>query len=247
MLCLLLAGSLFAASNSETKVYTDYKAATEAAIAAKKMLFLDLGVGLDLSVYDEELTAEFVLCQLSKDAEIKSGGETIRLLSHEGFSDLEGRPGLAVVDFTNDDRHRDVVSVLPERHITLQRVREIFKLPPGTLTQRTLIWALRVHPERPQSVYGEPAPELLGHASRHSQVQASMNYQHHNLPMGIANKEIVAESWPWNKNVVDAALDIVDSWRQSPGHWGAACAACRFFGYDMKTNGQKWFATGVFR
>lgn len=247
MYCLLLAGSLLASSASDAKVYTDYKTATHAAVEAKKMLFLDIGLGLDFSQYSKELTAGFVLCQLSEDAQVTTGGKTMRLLEHSGFSDLGGQAGIAVVDYSDSDRLRDVVSVLPQRHVTAQRVRAIFELPPGSLTQRTLIWALRVHPENPRSVYGEPAPELFAHANRHSQVQASMNYQHHNLPLGIANKEIVAESWPWNKNVVDAALDIVDSWRQSPGHWGAACAACRYFGYDMKTNGHKWFATGVFR
>ena len=47
--------------------------------------------------------------------------------------------------------------------------------------------------------------------------------------------------------MVDAAIDIVGSWRQSSGHWSAARSAWSSYGYDMKTNGSKWFATGVFR
>lgn len=247
MLHLIIAGSLLASSAADAKIYDDYKAATEAAVQQKKMLFLDIGIGLDFSQFPAEKLSRFVLCQLPADAEVTTEGKTIRLLSHQGFSYLEGVPGVAVVDYTSDSDRRYIVSILPQKHISHHRVAAIFDLPPGSLTQRTLIWALRVHPENPRSVYGRLCPDLVAHAQNHSSVQASMNYQHHNLPMGIANKEIVAESWPWNHNVVDAALDIVDSWRQSPGHWGAACAACRFFGYDMKSNGHKWFATGVFR
>ena len=32
----------------------------------------------------------------------------------------------------------------------------ILDLPPGTLTQRTLIYAVRTHPERPASADGQP-------------------------------------------------------------------------------------------
>jgi hypothetical protein len=59
-------------------------------------------------------------------------------------------------------------------------------------------------------------------------------------------QEIVAESWP-NESLVEACIDCVDSWRQSPGHWGAVRANHPLFGYDIKRgrNGI-WYATGIF-
>src|SRR5690606_6546281 len=130
-------------------------------------------------------------------------------------------------------------------HCTSDKIAALLALPEGTLTQRTLTWAFFIHPERPRSVYAAPCPRLMTHCARHSARQASMNDQHHDMNHP-GRSEIVAESWPWNKNVVDAAIDIVWSWRQSPGHWSAASGTWQRFGYDMKTNGEKWFATGVF-
>ena len=46
---------------------------------------------------------------------------------------------------------------------------------------------------------------------------------------------------------VDSAIDCVDCWRQSPGHWGAVRSDQPQFGYDIKKgeNGI-WYATGLF-
>ena len=56
----------------------------------------------------------------------------------------------------------------------------------------------------------------------------------------------MAESWP-DEGLIDACIDCVASWRQSPGHWGAVRQRHRLFGYDIRRgrNGI-WYATGLF-
>lgn len=218
----------------------DYYAAYQQAKAERKMLLVDFGTGAGVG---GRYGDKHVACRTAVGYELP--GERGRLIDARSFVPLGGGAGLAVVDLTGGPHHGEVVSVLPARHCSPEKVSALLALPPGTLTQRTLTWAMLVHPERPRSVYAAPCPQLMSHCERHSARQASMNDQHHD--MGHPGRtEIVAESWPWNKNVVDAAIDIVDAWRQSPGHWGAARQAWGRFGYDMKSNGKKWYATGVF-
>lgn len=247
MLHIVLFSSLVLGASPGVEVHKDYANAYRSARKTNQMLLLDMGVRLDFAKLDASRLGGYVLCQLPLDASVDVGGKDVKLVDHTSFVNLDGAPGVVIIDLQNDDFLGNVVSVLPHRHLNLDSLYELLALPKGTLTQRTLVWALRVHPERPQSVRGTPDPALVSHAQNHSQAQASSNTQYHNMPVSISSSEIVAESWPWNKNVVDAALDIVNSWRQSSGHWGAACRPYQFFGYDMKKNGSKWFATGVFR
>jgi hypothetical protein len=219
----------------------NYYAAYKQARSGRKMLLVDFGTGVRID--GARGLDRHVVCRLPADYRLP--GAKGRLLDVGCFSELGGQPGVAVIDLTGGPYNGDVVSVLPQRHCSPEKVAALLALPPGSLTQRTLTWAFLIHPERPQSVYAAPCPQLMAHCERHSARQAAMNNQHHD--MGHPGRaEIVAESWPWNKNVVDAAIDIVWSWRQSPAHWGAARQTWSRFGYDMKTNGEKWFATGVF-
>ncbi len=227
-------------------VENDYATAYQRAAAESKLLVVTIGIDVDLTSLDAKHGEDAVFCQLDDQAVMEIDGKPVRLATHSSFDSMEGR-GAAIVDLRNDGFKGSVVSLLPARHCSSHGIETLVTLPAGTLTQRTLTWAMRMHPENPQSAWSIPAPELMAHAERHSGVQARSNNQHHQLPVGIASSEIVAESWPWHHNVVDAAIDIVGSWRQSPGHWGAARRTWSYFGYDMKTNGQKWFATGVFR
>lgn len=235
---MILAGATLLATPAVDQS-ADYYAAYKQAKAERKLLVVDFGSGAAIN----DKTGRHLVCRLPAGYELPNGGG--RLIDSHCFAPLEGGSGLAVVDLTGGPHHGDVVSVLPQRHCSPEKVAALLSLPEGTLTQRTLTWAFLIHPERPQSVYAAPCPQLMAHCARHSARQASMNDQHHD--MGHPGRtEIVAESWPWNKNVADAAIDIVWSWRQSPGHWGAARQAWNRYGYDMKSNGEKWFATGVF-
>jgi len=134
----------------------------------------------------------------------------------------------------------------------------ILDLPPGTLTQRTLIYAVRMHPEGPASASGNVDPILCDEAAKHSQHQADLCVQGHHqwgprfqrisyrMSNGLTPKEVCAESWP-GEDLVDAAIECVHSWRQSPGHWSAVRRHHPRFAFDMKRgrNGV-WYATGLF-
>jgi hypothetical protein len=242
----IMASQLIVSLIAAVEVKNDYAEAYAEAQSNSKMLIVNVGTTYDLASTSDRYSKDFVFCQVDKDAKVQIEGKEVSLSSHPSFSDLDGA-GIAIIDFKHEAHKGQVVSALPRRHMSASQVQTLFDLPEGTLTQRTLVWAMRVHPEAPQSTSGSAAPELMAHAENHSRVQANSNHQHHNLPLGIASSEIVAESWPWNHNVVDAAIDIVGSWRQSSGHWSAARSAWSSYGYDMKTNGSKWFATGVFR
>ncbi len=206
---------------------------------------------------------EYVRVQLPLDARIKVNGEDVVLLEHEAFAEMLGRPGIAVVDFrSTDERLRGaVVSTFPiteELWYTPRRMLVILNLPAGTLTQRTLIYAVRTHPDNPASADGELHPELLEEAENHSRHQADIRLQGHHrwgsrfrrilarLPGGLTPCEVCAESWP-GENLVEAAVECVRCWRLSEGHWRAVRARHRFFGYDMRRGGDGvWYATGIF-
>jgi hypothetical protein len=134
----------------------------------------------------------------------------------------------------------------------------MLELPRGSLTQRTLIFALRTHSQRPASTAGHLSSVLLREAESHAQHQANIALQgHHNwdvrfhainaeLTGSLTAREVCAESWP-GQNLFDAAEECVASWRQSPGHWEAVSGRHGMYGYDMKRgrNGV-WYATGIF-
>ena len=213
----------------------------------------------------EQVTRDYVAVKVPLGYEVSVGGKHSPLLGFEAFGDLHGRPGIAVIDYAhqNEEYSGFVVSVLPLDSGKYYRFQPhylsvLLELPAGTLTQRTMIFAVRVHPEGPASTRGRPNNNLFAEAREHSTHQARIRLQgHHNwgsrfqklvgiLGGGLRPQEVVAESWP-NENLVDAAIDCVDCWRQSPGHWGAVRADQPQFGYDIQRgeNGI-WYATGLF-
>ena len=207
--------------------------------------------------------ARYVRLRLPTDATITVGGKRIELLRHHAFSEMSGRPGVAIVDYRDEGRvhYGQVVSAFPladDHRLSPQEMAVILDLPPGTLTQRTLIFAVRTHPEKPASTAGHPDPYLASEAQRHSQHQARIRRQGHHgwehrfhqvnarLPDGLLASEVCAESWP-GMNLVAAAVDCVRSWRYSEGHWSAVKAEHGVYGYDMKRGANGiWYATGIF-
>jgi hypothetical protein len=119
-----------------------------------------------------------------------------------------------------------------------------------------MIFAVRTHPEGPQSTKGTFHPVLASEAQSHSVHQAQIRVQgHHSWEtrfhrinsrvQGLAT-EVVAESWG-GESLVDAAIECVRSWRHSPGHWGAVRASHRDYGYDIRRGANGiWYATGIF-
>ncbi len=208
----------------------------------------------------------FVSVKVGTDALLQteeSGAEKpTRLLDHPAFVELHGKPGLAIIDQTDpaSPHFGFVVSIYPltRGDLTAKKMMVLLDLPAGSLTQRTLIYAVRTHPDHPASSTGDPLPLLTDESQSHSVYQASINLQGHHsweqrfhsinarLPTGLVSYEICAESWP-GQSLLDAAEECVDSWRQSGGHWNQVSRQAEHYGYDMRrgTRGV-WYATGIF-
>jgi hypothetical protein len=204
----------------------------------------------------------FVAIRLPTDARVPSGGHEVALLEHPAFGEMQGAPGIALLDMSDEagPHFRQVVSVYPfqRRPITEKELAIMLELPKGTLTQRTLIFAVRTHAEQPASAASEFSPLLARETENHAAHQAQIKLQGHHqwasrfqsinaqLPPGLVAQEVCAESWP-GQNLVEAAEECVDSWRHSAGHWDAVSRRHVLFGYDMKrgANGV-WYAAGIF-
>lgn len=210
--------------------------------------------------------SKFVLAKLPTDTMIHVDGKRVRLLEDASMGEMHGQAGLAIIDLAHEDKpyYGYVVSAYPFMHSKYYRFQpsylsSILDLPPGTITQRTMVWAVRIHPERPASTHGEKHEALAQEAESHSHYQAQLRSQGHHrwetrfhrirrLLGGVFGHpvEVVAESWP-NQTMIDSCIDCVASWRHSPGHWNAVKSYQRTYGYDIKrgSNGI-WYGTGIF-
>ncbi len=212
-----------------------------------------------------ELLRRYVAVRLPLEYEVTVGGAVSRLLKHPAFAELKGRPGIAILDYAHRDTEYyghvvTALSFMPGKYYRFhpRHLAVALDLPPGTITQRTMVFAVRIHPESPASTKGEFDPMLATEANSHSTYQARIRVQGHHhwgrrfprlsrlLGRGLRAQEVVAESWP-HEGLVDAAVDCVHSWRQSSGHWSAVRSPQPRFGYDMQRGGNGiWYATGLF-
>jgi len=184
------------------------------------------------------------------------------LLSHPAFAEMKNRPGILVIDYahTKSKQYGQVVNLYPfkSRFLGADRLITMMNLPEGSLTQRTMIFAVLSHPERPASVQGKFTRELAEESEYHSRHQANIGVQGHHqwesrfhrinarLGRGLVAQEVVAESWP-GQDLVEAAEECVHSWRQSSGHWSAVRSRHPVFAFDIKRGGNGiWYATGLF-
>ncbi|OAI41598.1 hypothetical protein AYO40_03010 [Planctomycetaceae bacterium SCGC AG-212-D15] len=271
----LLSLVLTAAEPATPSWHKEYAAAYKQARETKKDLFIYFRQD---DTYDDvfedpdvkEGLKEFVCVRIPTDYEHK--GET--LLNHDSFEDMMGYPGMVVVSLHDPDLpfYQEIVSAHPfvrSRYgwapaYGAEQVKMILELPAhATLTQRSMIYAIRVHPEQPRSINAECHPAFLGHAERHSRRQARMLHQHHADILSASYQmsqevgggvgpasEVVAESWGrvvGGENVLEAAFSCIDAWRHSSGHWGAVSRTHRYFGYDLaRGENGTWYATGIF-
>ncbi len=206
---------------------------------------------------------DYVCARLPLETKIVVEGEELALLEHKAFREMLGKPGVAILDCAHPEEktYGYVVSTFPltkRLWYGPKQMQVILGLPPGTLTQRTLIYAVRTHPDKPASTDGKIDPNLLKEAESHSRYQARIRRQGHHrwaarfprinalLPGGLTAREVCAESWP-GENLVEAAIECVHSWRHSSGHWSAVGGRQRLYGYDMRRGGNGiWYATGIF-
>lgn len=256
--------------------HTDYYTAHRTAKRQRRMLLINFLPSRDSArqrnleqwISDnkniQQKLQDMVLARIPQDAEIKTKGRTMPLVKHASFQHLGAGAGLAILDLQHEGQpyYGKVVTALPYASGKYYRwqnnhLRVALDLPSGTISQRTMVWAVRIHPESPASTRGECHPALVEAASRHSDFQARIGVQGHqnwesryhqvSAAAGAGEaKEVVAESWP-NQNLIDSCIDCVASWRHSPGHWGAVRRRHRLFGYDIRRgrNGI-WYGTGIF-
>lgn len=180
------------------------------------------------------------------------------LLEHSSFKHMQRMPGVAILDLSNPDAETfgHLVSAFPfssGRSYTKSEMQTILGLPEGTITQRTLVYALRRHPGRPRSAYGAAHPYLMQQAHSHSGTMArTRSVGHHNWgyrfgqisrAVGPAREVAVAGR---GYTLVDAANDCIRTWRSSPSHWNMMIRNARYMGYDMVQAGNgMWYATGI--
>ncbi len=255
----------------------DYAGAMQAAADDRKLLLLWFYDPADLASSEafetqvlasapiaERLARRYIAAKLPLDAERAAQGEgkPLALLDHAVFAELQHAPGLAIIDLTEPEgpHYRHVVSIYPftSAPITAEKLSVLLDLPRGTLTQRTLIFAVRTHPDRPASADSHLSPLLMRETESHAVLQASIALQGHHhwearfhainaaLGGGLVAREVCAESWP-GQGLLEAAEECVDSWRQSPGHWEAVGQRHALFGYDMRRGASGvWYAAGIF-
>ena len=256
--------------------HTNYAAAHSKAKAERRMLlvnFVPAGESaaqrqLENAIQRDRLLERrlrpMVLVRLPSDYQCELAGYQGPLVNHPAFTHLNGRTGIAIIDLQHrgTPHYNHVVTALPFSPGKYYRwqpshLSVALGLPPGTITQRTMIWAVRIHPESPASTAGHCHQALAEAAKSHSEYQARTGVQGHQRwdvrhqqvrLRSRANeaKEVVAESWP-DQNLIDSCIDCVASWRHSPGHWGAVRRRHRLFGYDIRRgrNGI-WYGTGIF-
>ncbi|HEX6960557.1 MAG TPA: hypothetical protein VF175_01720 [Lacipirellula sp.] len=250
---------------------TDYNAAYRAAKKNKRMLLINfLGAGSQQQSADQYMAQQNMINRLARVERarvsvhdvITVNGQPQRLGSFPAFAELQNGPGFVLIDLQHVGQpyYGRPVNILPFASGKYYRwenshLHVALDLPPGTLTQRTMIWAVRIHPENPASTYGIHHPTLSQGAASHSAYQASIGVQgHHHFESryggltaaGGEVSEVVAESWP-GQNLIDSCIDCVDSWRHSPGHWRGVAGRHRAFGFDIRRgrNGI-WYGTGIF-
>ena len=248
----------------------DYGAATAAARQSQSMLLVSVepisgnpadtaGQHLERPDVQQRFAASgtpWVFCRIG----MQDAGDG--LVGDPGLVEMRRGPGLFVVDYAHGEFTGRIVSILPRTpgkyyRFSPSHIDELASLPAGTLTQRSLILAVRLHPENPQSTQGTCDPQLCREAAAHSGHQASIRRQgHHNWQTrsqriagggGGGASEVCAESWE-NQDLLDSCVDCVASWRQSSGHWNAVRSPQAAYGYDIRRGSNSiWYATGIFR
>ncbi len=255
---------------------TDYPSAFRLARSKKQLLLINFVDDPDSTVQQEleqtissdsglqEKLRGMVLLRVSQDAEILTEGKPEQLLGLAAFQEMHGHAGIAMIDLAHADEpyFGRVVSAYPFTSGKYYRwqsqlLATILDLPPGTITQRSMVWAIRVHSHNPASTQGTASPVLMTAAASHSVYQARTgNMGHHNshsrfsqirasIP-GSRVSEVAAQSWR-NQTMLDSCLDCVRSWRHSSGHWSSIRRHHRLYGYDIcQGRSGLWYGTGIF-
>jgi hypothetical protein len=256
--------------------HTNYSAAYREAREARKMLlvfFRDDDHPRIADLYEHDILAHAdahdalakvarVAVPLSTMCPTCDPEETSRrMLTHDSFKYMYGRQGIAMIDLTNPDSelHGQVISAhpfTPGRYYTVHGTKTVLGLPLATVTQRALIYAVRIHPASPVSTTeGKCHGYMCKMARESSKLMAQYgSVGHHDW--GNRQGSIAAETgrsamevaaMAGNIGLIDAAIQVVDQWYGSPSHWGIMSAPAAIFGYDLvRDSAGNWWGTGVF-
>lgn len=205
----------------------------------------------------------FILLKLPMNATIIDEDDTeTSVFALPGFEHMLGHPGLVAVDYAHRDApyYGQVTGILPFLQgvcPTEQQAGTFLRLPPGTLTQRTLTYAVRIHPHQPLSSEGQALPVVVQVATDHALYQAERGVLGHqnfgrrssqviDLIGGGMPSEICAQSLS-GLSLFEGAIASMRLWRNSSAHWSIARKSHRYYGFDMalSKNGT-WYAVGFF-
>ncbi len=256
--------------------HTDYYTAYRQAVSEQKLLFLFFRDETQPHVTESyandvlaspklhESLARYVRVVLPVGIVLPAHGETPpqSLMEHKSFKYMEHRQGIAVMDLIDDSagQYGKVISAhgfTPGKHYTLDATAVVLGLPRASVTQRALIYAVRVHPESPKSTDSDIDAHLLNETRKHSHWMAAWEQVGHlgweqrfqeliARYDGLDVNEVAAVSWG-GESLIAGAKDCVHAWRQSPGHWAGVSGVNVLYGYDLVLGASgKWYATGLF-
>lgn len=265
--------------------HTDYASAYREAKEQKKMLFIffrDEKQARAADSYESKVLAADALkgqletCArvvLPLDAPLPPQSEPpaddsskrtapVRLVDHRAFQFQVRQQGIVMIDLIDPKIHfyGQVVSAHPftrGRHYTVGSTGTVLGLPHGTITQRTMLYVIRMHPERPQSCNTNRrcSSYLLSQAANHSRYMANVRqaghqgwdsrFQQISGTLGGRGVSEVAVSGD-GPTLVAAAEDCLRLWRSSSSHWSAVSGNAWQYGYDMqRASDGTWYATGL--
>ena len=248
---------IYLCADSETEIHEDV-AALPVVSACRQFNTVVLD-----DIFVRSGLCRYVLLKLPMDATITGeDGMATTVYSLPGFEHMVGHPGLIEIDFEHRDKpyYGEVVGILPFlRGVcpTMEQTETFLDLPPGTLTQRTLTYAVRIHPDKPLSTDGEPVSIVVQMAAEHALFQAERNIlTHQNFGVRSSKAQAVlgsgmpAEICAQTQSglgLFEGAISAMRAWRYSSGHWSIAKRTHRYYGYDMERgkNGA-WYAVGFF-
>lgn len=183
------------------------------------------------------------------------------LLKHRSFRHLGMRPGIAVVDLTDQasPNHARVVSVLPlpeSGQFNNADLTLALRLPQGAISQRTLLFAIRSTIPDSSLSMREFSPALIELAHRNSRYMANAgqvgSFDQENREQRIEKefgpqaelKELVFATES-ETTIHDAALQAVTSWISNSESFDILDSPAEAMGMEMFQNSEsgRWFVT----
>ena len=224
----------------------------------------------DTVVLDDDFVrsglSQYVPVKVPMDTKITNEyGTKMSIYSLRGFEHMLQHPGLVVIDYSSREKPYwgEVVGILPFMRggvecPTAKQTAAFLNLPPGTLTQRTLTYAVRIHPDQPLSSDGEPMPVVMQTATDHAVFQAEKGVLgHQNFSTRSQKvKEVLGGGSPSEicaqcrsgEPLFEGAIACMRLWRNSSAHWAIGRKSHKYYGYDMVLSEKNgcWYGVGFF-